>query len=57
MLRVRTGGVGMDENTKDALIIRLTKTLSLLNQNNNKLAEIEIQELIEEIKDGIVAPF
>lgn len=47
----------MDENTKDALIIRLTKTLSLLNKNNNKSAKIEIQELIEEIKDGVVIPF
>jgi len=47
----------MDENTKDALIIRLTRILSLLNKNNNKSAKRETQELIEEIKDGIVAPF
>lgn len=56
-VRRSIGGITMDKDTQEALIIRLNWILSHLHIGNNLSAEEETEKLIQEIKLGTVAPF
>lgn len=47
----------MGKEIKEALTIRLNLILAHLQANRVATAQEEMRELIEEVTDGIVAPF